>query len=237
MKASFENTLDPTFQSALADEIVSMVAAVVSNASAPDSAIRALVKSRQDSLAPEQRAAAAALQAYGIRCAADVFTPALEPEAIERAAKLRQALESQSADDALAALESNPEAGMEFKSRMSRAIASKCAELAAAEIERAKSGPVTILNEADAKVFETQHAQHQKQRSQATTTFLSSLPVRFPSFGVDLFNAIRRDVQREIEENHKRPDVHAAVAALFDDAIAAMPANIRDKVAAAAGGH
>lgn len=237
MKANFENTLDPKFQLALADEIVSMVAAVVSNASAPDSAVRALVKSRQDSLAPEQRAAAAALQAYGIRCAADVFTPALEPEAIERAAKLRQALESQSADDALAALESNPDAGMEFKARMSLAIASKCAELAAAEIERAKSGSVTILNEADAKVFETQHAQHQKQRAQATTTFLSSLPVRFPSFGADLFNSIRRDVQREIEANHKRPEVHAAVAALFDDAIAAMPAHIRDKVAAAAGGH
>ncbi|HYD95211.1 MAG TPA: hypothetical protein VEC01_07790 [Noviherbaspirillum sp.] len=235
MNTNFENTLDPTFQAALADEIVSMVAAVVSNASAPDSAARALVKSRQDSLAPEQRAAAAALQAYGIRCAAEVFTPALEPEAVERAARLRQALEAQSANEALALLDAKPDAGMEFKSRMCIAIATKCAELVAAEIERAKNGPVTILNEDDAKVFEARHAQHQEQRAQAATAFLSSLPVRFPSFGVDLFISVRREVQRHIEENHKRPDIHAAVAALFDDAVAAMPAETRERLAAAGG--
>lgn len=236
MNTHFENMPDPTFQSALADEIVSMVAAVVSNAAAPDSAIKALVKSGQESLAPEQRAAAAALQAYGIRCAADVFTPALEPQAMERAAKLRQALESQSAHDALAMLEATPDAGVEFKSRMCLAIATKCAELIAADIEREKNGPITILNENDAKVFAAQHAQHQKERAHAATAFLSSLPSRFPPFGVDLFVSIRRDVQRQIEENHKRPDIHAAVAALFDDAIAAMPQAVREKVNAATGG-
>lgn len=44
-------------QESLADEVVATLAAVVSNASAPDSASRALEKSRQDALAPEQRAA------------------------------------------------------------------------------------------------------------------------------------------------------------------------------------
>lgn len=231
MESNFEKMLEPRSQSALADEIVSMVAAVASNASAPDSAIRALEKSRQESLAPEQRAAAAALQAYGARCAADVFTSALEPQAGERAAALRHALESDSGGDALALLESQPEAGAEFKSRMSRAIAAKCAELVAAEIERIKKGPVTILNEDDAKVFEARHAEHQRQQTQAAITFLSSLPARFPSFGADLFKSIRRDVQRQIEEVHQRPAIHAAVAALFDNALAAMPEETRARIA------
>jgi hypothetical protein len=233
MNTHFENTLDPTFQSALADETVSMVSAVVANAAALDSAAKALVKSRQDSLAPEQRAAAAALQAYAIDCAAEVFTPALEPDAIDRAARLRQALELQSSEDLLTLLNSSPDAGAEFKSRMCLAIASKCAGLVAAEIEREKNGPMTILNQDDARVFETLHAQHQKERMHAAITFLSSLPARFPAFGVNLFASIRRDVQRQIEENHERPDIHAAVAALFDDAVAAMPQATRDKVTTA----
>lgn len=230
MDTNFEKVLEPQFQSALADEIVSMVAAVASNASAPDSAIRALEKSRQESLAPEQRAAAAALQAYGARCAADVFTSALEPQAGERAAELMHALESDSGGDALSILESQPDAGAEFKSRMSRAIAAKCAGLVAAEIERLKKGPVTILNEEDAKVFEARHAEHQKQQTQAAITFLSSLPARFPTFGTALFRSIRRDVQHQIEEEHPRPAIHAAVAALFDDALAAMPEEARAEI-------
>ncbi|WP_206047083.1 hypothetical protein, partial [Noviherbaspirillum denitrificans] len=181
-------------QASLADEIVATLAAVVSNASAPDSATRALEKSRQDSLTPEQRAAAAALQAYGVQCAADVFTPGLEPQAKERAEELRKNLEAASGQDALALLASQPDAGAEFKSRMCRAVASKCAELVAAEIERAKKGPITILNEDDAKAFEAQHAEHQHERARAATDFLGSLPERFPSFGATLFAEIRDDV-------------------------------------------
>lgn len=65
MDRDFARLLDAMPQAPLADEIVAMLAAVVSNTSVPDSATRVLEKSRQDSLAPEQRAAAAALQAYG----------------------------------------------------------------------------------------------------------------------------------------------------------------------------
>lgn len=231
MNTNFEKVLDSTFQSALADEIVSMVAAVVSNTSAPDSAIRALEKRRQDTLAPEQRAAAAALQAYGARNAAMVFTVALEQQAEERANELQRALESVTDDDALALLESTPEAGEEFKARMSLAIATKCAQLIATEIERVKTGPVKILNEDDAKVFEENHARHQRQRTEAAVDFLSNLPVRFPKFGANLFATIRRDVQHLIAENHKRPDIHAAVSTLFDDAISAMPPAVREKLA------
>jgi hypothetical protein len=231
MNTRFEKVLEPTSQSALADEVVSMVAAVVSNTSAPDSAIRALEKSRQDTLAPEQRAAAAALQAYGARNAATVFTVALEPQAEVRANALQKALESVTDNDALTMLESKPEAGEEFKARMSLAIASKCAQLIATEIERVKTGPVQILNEDDARVFEENHARHQRQRTEAAIDFLRELPVRFPTFGAHLFTTIRREVQRQIEENYKRPDIHAAVSSLFDDAISAMPPDVRAKLA------
>lgn len=230
MGMDFEKTLEATPQSPLADEIVAMLAAVVSNASAPDSASRALEKSRQDSLPPEQRAAAAALQAYGVQCAADVFTPGLEPQAAQRATHLRQALEAASATDALALLASNPDIGAEFKSRMCIAIARKCAELVAADIERAKKGPITILNEDDAKVFEARHAEHQRQRTRAAADFLASLPPRYPSFGAALFAQIRDDVARRIEDEYQRPDIHAAVAALFDAALAAMQPAMRDEV-------
>lgn len=225
-----ERVLAAMPQALLADEVVSTLAAVVSNASAPDSASRALEKSRQDSLAPQQRAAAAALQAYGVQCAAEVFTPGLEPQATERAEQLRKKLEAKSAQDALALLASQPDIGAEFKSRMCHAVACKCAELVAAEIERAKKGPITIMNEDDAKVFETRHAEHQKQRARAATDFLGSLPSRFPSFGAALFAEIREDVERKIAGNHKRPDIHTAVAALFDDALAAMPPAMREQV-------
>lgn len=218
MNKNFENLLDATVQSALADEIVGMVAAVVSHTTAPDSAIKALEKSRQDALTPEQHGAASALQAYGVRCAAEVFTPSLEPQASEHAATLRRALESQSAAGLLELLESDPDAGKEFKSRMCFTIAAKCAELIAAEIEREKKGPITILNPDDAQVFAARHAQHQKERTQAATRFLKSLPARYPSFGADLFASIRQQVEQQIAERHKRPDIHLAVAALFDDA-------------------
>jgi len=228
---NMESVLTEMPQALLADEIVATLAAVVSNASAPDSATRALEKSRQDSLPPEQRAAAAALQAYGVQCAADVFTPGLEPQAMERAEQLRRKLEEASAQDALAMLASQPDVGAEFKSRMCHAVASKCAELVAAEIERAKKGPITILNEDDAKVFEARHAEHQKQRARAATDFLAALPSRFPSFGVALFLEIREDVERQVEEKHKRPDIHTAVAAMFDDAVEAMPSAMREQLA------
>ncbi|MFC7515824.1 hypothetical protein ACFQUU_12490 [Herbaspirillum sp. GCM10030257] len=231
MNTSFEKVLEPAAQSALADEIVSMVAAVVSNTSAPDSAIRALAKNRQDTLAPEQRAAAAALQAYGARNAATVFTVALEPQAVARANELQKALEAATDGDALTLLESDPEAGEGFKERMSLAIATKCAQLIATEIERVKTGPVKILNEDDAKLFEENHVRHQTQRTEAAVSFLRDLPVRFPTFGAHLFHAIRRDVQNWVEESYKRPDIHAAVSTLFDDAMSAMPPDVRKKLA------
>lgn len=103
-----ERVLAAMPQASLADGIVATLAAVVSNASAPDSASRALEKSRQDSLAPEQRAA---------------------------------------------------------------------------------------------------------------TDFLVSLPERFPSLGAALFAEIREDVERQVEEKHKRPGIHEAVAGLFDVAV------------------
>jgi hypothetical protein len=226
-----ESVLAAMPQASLADEIVATLAAVVSNTSAPDSATRALEKSRQDTLSPEQRAAAAALQAYGVQYAAEVFTPGLEPQAVERAEQLRKNLEAASAQGAVALLASQPEIGAEFKSRMCHAIAGKCAELIAAEIERAKKGTFTILNEDDAKAFEARHAEHQNQRARAATDFLGSLPERFPSFGAALFAEIREDVERQVEEKHKRPDIHKAVAGMFDDAIAAMPPDARDQVA------
>ena len=231
MNTDFEKALAAMPQSPLADEAVAMLAAVVSNTSAPDSASRALEKGREETLAPEQRAAAAALQAYGVQCAAEVFTQGLEPQAMERAGQLRQALEAESDGHALTLLASKQEIGAEFKSRMCLAVARKCAELVAAEIERAKKGAITILNEDDAKTFEARHAEHQNQRTRAATGFLASLPTRFPSFGARLFVDIRADVEGHIKEKYKRPDIHTAVAAVFDDAVAAMPPSVRAEVA------
>lgn len=226
----FERLLAAMPQVPLADEIVAMLAAVVSNTSAPDSASRALEQSRRDLLAPEQRAVAAALQAYGAQGAAEVFTQGLEPQAMERAVQLCHALEAESASDALAILTSKPEIGAEFKSRMCLAIARKCAELVAAEIDRAKQGPITILNEDDAKIFEIRHAEHQNQRMRAATDFLGSLPTRFPSFGAMLFGDIREGVERHIKEKYKRPEIHTAVAAMFDGAVASMHPSMREEV-------
>lgn len=231
MDRNIENVLAAMPQAPLADEIVATLAAVVSNTSAPESATRALERSRQASVAPEQRAAAAALQAYGVQCAAEVFTQGLDHQAMERADQLCRALEAESAQEALTLLTSKPEIGAEFKSRMCLAVAGKCAELVAAEIERARKGPITILNKDDAKVFEEQHAEHQNQRRRAATDFLGSIPTRFPSFGLALFGEIREDIERHIEEKYERPDVHKAVAAMFDDAVAAMPAPMREQVA------
>lgn len=114
---------------------------------------------------------------------------------------------------------------------MCLAVARKCAELVAAEIDRARKGPITILNEDDAKVFEARHAEHQNQRTRAATDFLGSLPTRFPSFGATLFGDIRDDVERHIEEKYKRPHIHTAVAAMFDDAVAAMHPSMHEEVA------
>jgi hypothetical protein len=150
---------------------------------------------------------------------------------MERAAQLCHALEAESARDALALLTSEPEVGAEFKSRMCLAVARKCAELVAAEIDRARQGPITILNEDDAKVFEARHTEHQNQRMRAATDFLGSLPTRFPSFGAKLFGDIREDVERHIKEKYKRPDIHTAVSAMFDDAVAAMHPSMREEVA------
>lgn len=231
MERDFERALAAMPQVSFADEIVAMLAAVVSNVSAPDSAARALEKSRQASVAHAQRAAAAALQAYGAQCAAEVFTPGLDPQARERAEQLCHALEAESVKDELTLLASKPEIGAEFKSRMCLAVAGKCAELVAAEIERARKGPITILNEDDAKVFAERHAEHHNQRMRAATDFLASIPTRFPSFGAALFGEIRENVERHIEQTYKRPDVHKAVAAMFDDAVAAMQPSMREEVA------
>ncbi len=60
-----------------------------------------------------------------MQCAVEVFTPGLEPQAAQRAAHLRQALEAESAKDALALLTSEPDIGTDFKSRMCLAVARK----------------------------------------------------------------------------------------------------------------
>jgi hypothetical protein len=230
MDTNFGQVLQSIDQSALADEIVAVLAAVVSDMSAPGSALGGLRKSREESLTPEQQAAAAALQAYGVECASEVFTAGLEPDAKERASRLGQALQEDSAGDVLSHLRSSPDAGAEFKSRLSLGIAIKCADLVAAEIDRAKKGHFTILNEEDAAIFEARREEHRKQRAEAAREFLASLPSRYPSFGAALFATIRRDVQRHVEEQHKRPDTKAAVASLFDNALASMPAAMRETV-------
>lgn len=231
MTMNFEQTLDKSRQAALADEIVTMAAAVVSNASTPDFAMRALAQSRRESLTPEQRAAEAALQAYGVRCAGEVLTRELDQTAAERAEELRLELEKECAESDLALLEQDESAAAEFKSRMCQAIAAKCAELVAAEIDRLKKGRLTILNEEDKEVFDRQHQEREAKRKEAITSFLSALPTRYPSFGTRLFGSIRKDVQRDIEEQYKSPDIHAAVAAVFTDALAAMPPEQRAEIA------
>ncbi|HEY8608189.1 MAG TPA: hypothetical protein VIM12_13825 [Noviherbaspirillum sp.] len=226
-------TLQSVDQSALADEIVAALVAVVADASAPESAIGGLRNSRETSLSREQRAAAAALQAYGVECATGVLAAGLETDAQERAARLGAALQEDSAEDALALLRSDPDAGAEFKSRLSLDIAAKCAEMIAADIDRDKTGHFDILDKEDAAVFEARREEHRKQRNAAARDFLASLPARYPGFGAALFADIRHAVQRQVEEEHKRPDTHRAVASMFDEALAAMPDAQRDAVARA----
>jgi hypothetical protein len=225
MTIDFAHALDKNLQSALADEIVATVAAVVSNASAPDFAVRSLEQGVLASLSPEQLEAAAVMQAYGSKCAGEVFTPALDELAVERASALSALLEDKCQSDALLAFDKQHETGIEFKSRMSRAIASKCAELAAAEIDRLKKGKITILDEKDAQTFHQQHEKNQEKQTDASVSFLASLPERYPSLGMQLFNDIQQHVQNEIEEKYKSPDIHSKVASLFKLAREAMPSN------------
>lgn len=227
---NLEPALQSIDQTAVADGIAAALTAVVSDASAPDSALAGLRKARDDAMPPEKRAAVAALEAYGVECAADVLTAGLEPDASERAARLREALEADAEGDALALLRTNADAAEAFKSRLALRIASRCAEMVAAEIERDKQGHFTILDEHDAAVFEAQRQAHRQQRTEAARDFLASLPSRYPSFGAALFADIRGHVERDIAEQHKRPDIHEAVAALFDAALACMPAPARDAV-------
>lgn len=215
----------------MADALASALTAVVSNASEPDSALAGLRKARNDSIPPEERSAVAALQAYRVECAAGVLSAGLEQDASERGAYLREGLEADAGNDALSLLRENADAGAAFKSRFSLQIALRCAEMVAAEIERDKQGRFTILNEQDAAVFESRREAHRKQRSDAARDFLASLPDRCPSFGAALFADIRLHVERDVAEQHKRPDIHQAVASLFDDALACMPGAMRDAVA------
>ena len=127
-------------------------------------------------------------------------------------------------------LSREPDLGIAFKSRLCLGIASKCAELVAAEIDRQKKGPLTILDPEDRKVFADRHEAHQRQRTERAIAFLSSLPRQFPSFGAALFASIRSEVRQQIEEKYKSPDVHAAVAALFDKALDAMSPEMRRQV-------
>jgi hypothetical protein len=230
MDAKLESALQSIDQVAVADALASALTAVVSNASEPDSALAGLRKARNDSVSPEERSAVAALQAYGVESAADVLCAGLEQDASDRAERLREGLEADSGSDALALLRNNADAGAAFKSRLSLRIALRCAEMVAAEIERDKQGRFTILNEQDAAIFESRREAHRKQRVDAARDFLASLPDRYPSFGAALFSDIRRHVERDVAEQHKRPDIHQAVASLFDDALACMPAAMRDAV-------
>lgn len=230
MNKDLEPILQSIDQDAVADTLASALAAVVSDASAPDSALAGLRKARDESIPPEKRAAVAALQAYGAECAADVLTAGLEHDASERAARLREGLEADSENDSLSLLRTSADAGSAFKSRLSLRIASRCAEMVAAEIERDKQGQFTVLNAEDAEIFASRREAHRKMRIEAARDFLASLPSRYPSFGAPLFASIRRHVEQEVAEQHKRPDIHKAVASLFDDATNAMPEPMRDAV-------
>lgn len=230
MNPKLEPVLQSIDQAAVADELASVMTAVVSDASAPDSALTGIRKARNESVPPEQRAAVAALQAYGAKCIADVLTAGLEQDANERAACLQTGLEEDSASDVLSFLRTSAESASEFKSRLSLRIASRCAEIVAAEIEREKQGHFTILNEQDAVIFESRREAHRSQRAEAAQGFLASLPSRYPSFGAVLFADIRRQVEREVREQHMRPDIHEAVASMFEAALDNMPASSRDEV-------
>lgn len=227
MTIDFEKLLDKQRQSDLADEIVTATAAVVSNASSPDFAVRSLEQGILAELSPEQSDAAIALQAYGVGCAGEVLSAGLDPSAAERADALRSALAEKCPDGALARLSRQPDAAATFKSRMCQAIAGKCAELAAADIDRLKKGKITILNEEDREIFDRQHEERGQKQAQAATHFLSSLPERYPSFGSALFNDIRQAVQRDMEEKYKSPDIHTRIETMFKDALKVMPADIR----------
>jgi hypothetical protein len=231
MDPNLESALQSIDQVAVADALASALTAVVSNASEPDSALAGLRKARNDSIPPEQRAAVAALQAYGVECAAGVLGAGLEQDASERGARLREGLEADAGSDALSLLRENADVGAAFKSRFFLRIALRCAEMIAAEIERDKQGSFTILNEQDAAIFESRREAHRKQRIDAARDFLASIPDRYPSFGAALFSDIRLHVERDVAEQHRRPDIHQAVASLFDDALASMSAPMRDAVA------
>ncbi len=218
MAIDFDHSLDKNLQAALADDIVTTVAAVVSNASAPEFAVRTLAQGILASLSPEQVKAATVMQAYGSKCAGEVFTPGLDNVAAERASTLSAALEEKCQSAALLEFNKQPDVGVEFKSRMSRAIASKCAELAAAEVDRLKKGKITILNEKDAEAFYQQHKKSQEKQAHAAVSFLASLPESYPSFGMQLFTDIQQHVQNEIEEKYKSPDIHTKVASIFQQA-------------------
>ena len=230
MNANLESVLQSIDQVAVADALASALTAVVSNASEPDSALAGLRKARNDSVPPEKRAAVAALQAYGVECGAEVLSAGLEQDASDRAARLREGLEADSGSDVLSLLRTDAEAGVAFKSRLSLRIALRCAEMVAAEIERDKQGRFIIQDVQDAAIFESRREAHRKQRIDAARDFLASLPSRYPSFGAALFSDIRLQVERDVAEQHKRPDIHGAVASLFDDALACMPGPMRDAV-------
>lgn len=233
MNTHFDQALQSIDQTAVADDLASFLTAVVSDTTSPDSALAGLHKAREAAGGPEQRAAVAALQAYGVEYAAGVLSAGLERDAGERAARLHEALEADAEGDALAVLRGDDEPGSQFKSRLALKIASRCAEMIAAEIERDKQGHFTILDEKDAAIFESRRAAHREQRIEAAREFLASLPVRYPSFGASLFADIRRHVEQEVAEHHKRPDIHEAVASLFDTALERMSGPTRDAVARA----
>lgn len=230
MDTNLEPALQSVDQVAVADALASALTAVVSDTSEPDSALAGLRKARNDSVPPEKKAAVAALQAYGAECAADVLCAGLEQDASERAAHLREGLEADAGSDVLSLLRKSADAGATFKSRLSLRIALRCAEMAAAKIERDKQGHFTILDKKDAIIFETRREAQRKQRTDAASDFLASLPSRYASYSAALFADIRLRVAREVAEQHKRPDIHAAVASLFDTALARMPEAMRDAV-------
>ena len=234
MNVQLEPTLQSIDQTAVADALASALVAVVSNASAPDSALAGLRTARNASASPEERAAVAALEAYGVECVADVLTAGLERDASDRAVRLREGLEADAGDDdSISLLHTNADVGAAFKFRLSLRVASRCAKMVASEIERDKQGHFTILDEQDAAIFESRREAHRKQRAEVARDFLASIPSRYPSFGATLFADIRRDVEREVAEQHKRPDIHGAVKSLFDTALARMPESMRDAVARA----
>lgn len=231
-----ESLLTPALQSALAEQAVAAAIAVVSGAATTDATLRMLDQQRRESLqAPQQHGAAAALQAWAAEQAAQVFLQSLDPQGAGQtqaeSASLRQSLETAGTQEVLEMVRSRPESAPVFLAATCTAIAGKCADLLAAEVERNRTGPLQIHNEEDARVFEERHRQHQQQRTRAAVDFLSGLPERFPQSGARLFREVRRSVQARIEQEHKRPAVHQELAGLFDQALAAMPPQRRDEIA------